>query len=271
MPEQIFDVIVVGTGMGGSSLGALSAQAGLKTLILEKNPRIGGACSYYEKDGFHVDFGTHLFTCGGEGVIGEVLRRVGARSRVEFVQLKRFSRILGLGLDVPLYNSLLSIFRTTYRIHHQLGIKLREMPDVVRLNYNFFRMPDEDIEKWDDRTMEEYVTQYSQNPGLMAITNVVLALYFVYPYWKTSAGEGAWASKAMVKAQAISYPKGGGGDRSPDDAGRGQGPRGHGTDPGAGQENPGGKRRRPGSGTGRWEEIPGPGGGIQRLPERYGV
>ncbi|MDD5224382.1 MAG: NAD(P)/FAD-dependent oxidoreductase [bacterium] len=209
MTEPIYDVIVIGTGMGGSACGALSARAGLKTLILEKNPRIGGACSYYEKDGFHVDFGTHLFTCGGEGAIGEVLRRVGARSRVEFVQLRRFSRILGLDMNIPLYNSLLSIFRTSYRIHHQLGIRLREMPDVVRLNYNFFRMPDEDIEKWDDRTMEEYVMQYSQNPGLMAITNVVLALYFVYPYWKTSAGEGAWASKAMIKAQAISYPKGG--------------------------------------------------------------
>ena len=63
-----YDAIVIGTGMGGSACGALLAKHGFKVLILEKNPRIGGSCSYYEKDGFKIDMGTHMFIRGNKPV-----------------------------------------------------------------------------------------------------------------------------------------------------------------------------------------------------------
>ncbi|MDD5224378.1 MAG: NAD(P)/FAD-dependent oxidoreductase [bacterium] len=209
MPEQIFDVIVVGTGTGGSSLGALSARAGLKTLILEKNPRVGGACSYYEKDGFHVDFGTHLCTRGGEGSVGEVLKRVGALSRVEFVKPRQLMRVLGLGLDVPFYTSIRTVFKTIYNFQHQVGITWREYPSMFRLNRDFFLMDEDKIAEWDNKTVEELVSKHSLNPSLHAFINAMMALYFVYPYWKTSAGEAIWCTKRMMESKAFSYPKGG--------------------------------------------------------------
>ena len=67
MPKSKYDVVVIGTGIGGSACGPLLAKAGLKTLILEKNDKIGGICSYYEKKGFHCDVGTHTFSRGDKG------------------------------------------------------------------------------------------------------------------------------------------------------------------------------------------------------------
>jgi len=45
MSERHYDALVIGSGMGGMSSGALLAHAGYRTLVVEKLPRIGGRCS----------------------------------------------------------------------------------------------------------------------------------------------------------------------------------------------------------------------------------
>ena len=40
--EKQYDVIVVGAGVGGLTVAALAAQAGLKTLLVEQCDRVGG-------------------------------------------------------------------------------------------------------------------------------------------------------------------------------------------------------------------------------------
>ena len=56
-----WDVIIIGSGVGGTGVGAILANAGLKTLILERNKRLGGACSSYVKEGFTIDVACHYF------------------------------------------------------------------------------------------------------------------------------------------------------------------------------------------------------------------
>ena len=55
-----YDVIVIGAGLGGLSLGALMAKRGKKTLIVEQSPRVGGYCSTFERDGFRFDLGASI-------------------------------------------------------------------------------------------------------------------------------------------------------------------------------------------------------------------
>lgn len=52
-------VVVIGSGIGGSACAALAARAGARPLLVEKNPRVGGSCSWYDTRGFRVDYGTH--------------------------------------------------------------------------------------------------------------------------------------------------------------------------------------------------------------------
>ena len=43
-----YDVIVIGGGLGGLTAAALTAQAGRRTLLIERNHEIGGAASSYQ-------------------------------------------------------------------------------------------------------------------------------------------------------------------------------------------------------------------------------
>lgn len=72
-----WDVIIIGSGVGGTGIGAILANAGLKTLILERNKRLGGACSTYVKEGFTIDVACHYFSHCINGRFGKILKRSG--------------------------------------------------------------------------------------------------------------------------------------------------------------------------------------------------
>ncbi len=57
MPK--YDAVVIGAGTSGLSIAALLANAGYKTLVLERQNWIGGRARTVKKDGFIVDYGIH--------------------------------------------------------------------------------------------------------------------------------------------------------------------------------------------------------------------
>src|SRR5271154_4372856 len=85
--------VVIGSGIGGSAATLLLAHAGVPVVLVEKNRRVGGSCSGYEKQGFHIDIGTHMFCRGDKGPLGDVLRRVGHGGDIQFVRTSDISEI----------------------------------------------------------------------------------------------------------------------------------------------------------------------------------
>ncbi|MDQ7785490.1 MAG: NAD(P)/FAD-dependent oxidoreductase [Desulfomonilaceae bacterium] len=71
------DVLVLGAGMGGLSAAALLARKGLKTLVAERLPRIGGRCSTLDYKGFKCTTGVIGVELGG--VVENLFRTVGAK------------------------------------------------------------------------------------------------------------------------------------------------------------------------------------------------
>ena len=58
-----YDVIIVGSGIGGLTCGALLSKRGYKVLVLEQHHKIGGYCSSFQRKGF-------IFNTGVENVSG---------------------------------------------------------------------------------------------------------------------------------------------------------------------------------------------------------
>ncbi len=53
------DVLIIGSGLGGLECGALLAQKGLRTLVLEGSHQSGGCMQSFRRGGLHYDTGLH--------------------------------------------------------------------------------------------------------------------------------------------------------------------------------------------------------------------
>ena len=54
-----FDAIVVGSGLGGLTAGALCARAGMKLLVVERNEAFGGAATTFHHNGLAIESSLH--------------------------------------------------------------------------------------------------------------------------------------------------------------------------------------------------------------------
>jgi phytoene desaturase len=100
-----YDVIIVGGGLAGLTCGAFLAKSGMSVLVPEKEPKPGGCCVSFEKEGFTFDLGVHfVLGAGPEGSAGKLLRALGISGLVEFVKVDPMYRAVfpDFSLDVPL-------------------------------------------------------------------------------------------------------------------------------------------------------------------------
>lgn len=72
--DNMYDVVIIGAGIGGLVCGCYLAKHAKKVIILEKNDHPGGCCTSFVKNGFRFDAAAH--SLGGmspNGPIGRVL------------------------------------------------------------------------------------------------------------------------------------------------------------------------------------------------------
>lgn len=208
--------VVVGSGIGGSAATLLLAHAGIPVTLVEKNRRVGGSCSGYDKEGFHVDIGTHMFCRGNKGPLGDVLRRAGEDGALKFTRTKDIAELRFFRPNDPHRVQAVAVPADLHRMPRfavelamALDLSVTEAVRAARLFAHILTMSDEEVEAWDGRTIEEFVTPFTDHAPTIGVFGFLLGLYFILPYWEVSAGEALYCFRKMARDNALSYPKGG--------------------------------------------------------------
>jgi phytoene dehydrogenase-like protein len=101
MPRT-FDCIVIGSGLGGLTAGALCARAGLKVLVLERNDSFGGAAATYRHQGLTIEASLHEIDGFDEGDPKKpLLQALGLERDLTFVEIGDIYEVRGGLLGEP--------------------------------------------------------------------------------------------------------------------------------------------------------------------------
>jgi phytoene desaturase len=87
MPDT--DVVIIGAGIAGLTCGCLLANKGLKVLMIERNQKVGGCCTSFEKDGFSFDLSVQSFgECQEGGRVWRILKQLNLLDQIHFIPLE---------------------------------------------------------------------------------------------------------------------------------------------------------------------------------------
>ena len=103
-----YDVIVIGSGIGGLTSAALLAKSGKSVLVIEAHDRPGGYAHGFKRKKYHFDSGVHLISgcgeqgyCGGQ-VIYKTLQALELLGEIDFISINPFSHALYPELSIGL-------------------------------------------------------------------------------------------------------------------------------------------------------------------------
>jgi len=98
-----YDVIVIGSGLGGLTAAALIAQAGRKTLLIERNYGVGGAASTYKSGDLVVEASLHETSDPQDPVDPKhhVLAKIGVLNNVAWIPTGSVYEVRGGPVGVP--------------------------------------------------------------------------------------------------------------------------------------------------------------------------
>ncbi|HNX57948.1 MAG TPA: NAD(P)/FAD-dependent oxidoreductase [Spirochaetota bacterium] len=79
----MYDVIIIGSGIGGLASGVILAREGMRVCVLEKHFQIGGCLQTFTRDGCVFDTGMHYIGSTGEGqIVDRLLRYLNVRNKI---------------------------------------------------------------------------------------------------------------------------------------------------------------------------------------------
>ena len=100
-------IVIIGGGVAGLSAGIFAQKNGFDSVILEKHHTLGGECTGWDRQGYHIDGCIHWLVGTKEGTpIRELWDTVGALDGVEIYEPESFMVVEYEGVTVCFYRDL---------------------------------------------------------------------------------------------------------------------------------------------------------------------
>ena len=148
-----YDVIVIGSGMGGLTASALLAKKGLMTLLLEKEEQAGGYVVSFKRQGSTFDAtGAFVGGCHEGGEFHQILKEIGAHEEIEFIPIHHVQNLYP-GFEVHLHpggihsytEALFDLFpkeeeglKTYLSMVKRIGDEIKSYSEITTLQKIFF-------------------------------------------------------------------------------------------------------------------------------------
>jgi len=172
MQPEKYDVVVVGSGIGGLGAGALLSHWGYKTLVVERLGRVGGRYSSEEYEGFTLPTGGISVLYKGTA-LEEVFKEVGAE--MEVVNVPRlFFRIRGTDYEMPAKGAVSTLFDMVNKLEEERAKASGGRAQIVPTEkiMTAFRQGIKDPGSIDrGLTFKEWLLQYTDNELAHAVVD----------------------------------------------------------------------------------------------------
>ncbi|MTI96956.1 MAG: NAD(P)/FAD-dependent oxidoreductase [Firmicutes bacterium] len=100
-------IVIIGGGIAGLTVGIYAQKNGFESVILEKHHTMGGECTGWDRQGYHIDGCIHWLIGTKEGTpINQVWKDVGALDGVDIINPESFMAVEYGGVTVHFYRDL---------------------------------------------------------------------------------------------------------------------------------------------------------------------